>query len=47
MKKVIRVCPHLAISPVNFPIFESMEWKDAFEPAKRAAPMTRGHAMSA
>ena len=44
MKKVIRVCPHLAISPVNFPIFESMEWKDAFEPAK---PMTRGHAMSA
>ena len=48
MKKVIPglSTPHLPFLPVNFPIFD-LEWKDAFEPAKRAAPMTRGHAMSA
>ena len=36
---------HIAI--VNFKIWSGKNPKDAFELAKRAAPMTRGHAMSA
>ena len=47
MKKVIPGLSHIAISPSQFSDFRKLEWKDAFEPAKRAAPMTRGHAMSA
>ena len=38
---------HIAISPSQFKIWSGKNPKDAFELAKRAAPMTRGHAMSA
>ena len=40
----VHISPFL---PVNFRFSIVGVWKDAFEPAKRAAPMTRGHAMSA